>query len=142
MSVQLDRVDIWVVPLEDRPGALASKLASVEQAGANLDFIIVRPEEYQLGNSVLFVAPIVGPEQAAAAEAAGFRKAASVHTLRITAPNRPRLAVDIAQVLSDAGINIMGLTGSSVGDRAALYVRLLSEMEIDRAIDVLTPKLS
>ena len=42
MAVKVERADIWVASLDDRPGALAAKLAALSEAGANLRFALAR----------------------------------------------------------------------------------------------------
>lgn len=141
MSYEVDQVDVWVVSLEDYPGALAAKLATLEQAGANLDLVVVRPDDYDLGSSVLFVAPIEGASQELAAQEGGFRKAQRVHTIRIIGPNRPRLGVDVATALSGAGINISAATGAGLGEQAVLYLRVMAEDDVKRGIQILSSTL-
>lgn len=38
----VEHVDAWAAPIDDKPGGLADVLSSLRDAGANLQFIIVR----------------------------------------------------------------------------------------------------
>ncbi len=139
MAFEITRVDIWAGEIEDQPSALAAKLAALQEAGANLEFAIVRPLLHE-GTGVLYVAPLLWPQQAAAGEAAGLKKA-GIHALRIAGPDRPGLLSGVAKTVGDAGINISGLSAAAIEDRAVIYVRLASEADAREAAQVLTPVL-
>lgn len=140
MAFEITNVDVWAGGIEDRPGALGAMLAGVMQAGANFDFVIVRPVEGQPTNGVVYLAPLSGPEQAKAAEAVGLAKS-SIRALRIAGPDRPGLGADIAKTLADAGINIRGLSAAAVADNALTYIRFDTEADTARAAQLLTASL-
>jgi len=140
MAFEITRVDVWVGPIEDRPGALCDKLAAVMRAGADLDFMIARPLSEGPGRGVLFITPLRGPEQIRAAEQVGLRRS-QIQILRIEGPDRPGLGAGLACTLAEAGINIRGLSGSVVGDRSLFYLRFDTQDELVRAAQILTQKL-
>ena len=72
MGFKLDRVHVWSGEVADRAGGVASKLALLAQAGANLEFIVTRRQPDRPGTGVLYVAPVTGPVQVRAAKAAGL----------------------------------------------------------------------
>ena len=83
----VEHVDVWAATIEDRPGDLAHVLAELREAGADLHFIIARRTEP--GKGVVFVTPLRGDREIAAAAQVGFNVA---HTLRRFAESaRPRL---------------------------------------------------
>ena len=43
MAFEIDKVDVWVAEMSDRPRALMKKLEVLTEAGANLEFVIARP---------------------------------------------------------------------------------------------------
>lgn len=137
---EITRVDIWVASLEDRPGALAQKLSALAAAGANLDFVIVRPTGEKAGQGVLFVAPLHGQQQLTAAEDLGLKKS-SINSLRITGPDRPGIGAGITGTLAEAGINIAGMTAAVVEDRCVIYIRLESDDAAFRATQLLAARL-
>ncbi len=51
MALDVARVNIWVAGIEDRPGSLAEKLALLSEAGAQLEFVMVRPTSRGAGSS-------------------------------------------------------------------------------------------
>ena len=137
MAFEITKVDVWVCELEDQPGALAQRLGTVMRAGANLDFMIARPLGGASRAGVLFVAPLVGAEQAQAAEEVGLRRS-SIQILRVEGPDRPGLGAGLATTLAEAGINISGLSGSALGGRCLFYIRFASSDDVVRAAQILT----
>src|SRR5437016_6261654 len=72
MPLQIRRIQAWCGEIPDRPGAAAGKLAYLNEAGADLEFIFTRPNPNKPDTSVLFLAPITGPQQMQAARNAGL----------------------------------------------------------------------
>lgn len=142
MEFEITRVDVWAGEVKDRLGALADMLKAVLDAGADLDFIIVRPSPVKPGTGILYLAPLSGPEQIQAAEEAGLTVSSHIEALRIAGPDRRGLAEKIARALAEAGINISGLTAGRMGDRCALYVRFERLEDVDRATEVLQALLN
>ena len=141
MAFEITRVSVWAGEIEDRPGALAETLEVLQRAGADLEFAIVRPSAPLSGVGVLYVAPLIGREQTAAAEEAGLRKAESLDSLRVTGPDRPGLLAGMSRVLANAGINISGLSLASLGERCVVYFRFERLADTDRAAEVLARAL-
>ena len=141
MAYEITREDIWVGEIEDTPGALARKLEGVMRAEADLDFMIARRMPEKPGFGVLFLAPLKGARQVAAAEETGLQKAGGLHTLRIEGPNYPGLAAGMTKLIADAGINMRGFSGAAIGDRCVFYIAFEDDDEAIRAAQVLTSKL-
>ncbi len=141
MAFEITRVDVWAGEIEDRPGALAEKLEALQRAGANLDFVIVRPSASLPGTGVLFVAQIHGPEQTRAAEQSGLIKSHRMHVIRIVGPDRPGLGAGIARTVAQAGLNIDGLSAAAVGDQAIFYIRFATDAEARQGAQLLTKML-
>ena len=142
MAFEITMVDVWTAELEDRPGTLAQAMEALQRAGANLEFVILRPSTDVMANTgLLFVAPVVGATQCRAAEEVGLHKDVSLHALRVVGPDRPGLVAGIARLLADARINISALWASALGEQSALYLRFDSNAEAKRAAQLLTAKL-
>lgn len=142
MPFQISEVDVWAGELENRPGALASKLAHIMQvAGASLEFVIARPAHDKPGAGVLFVAPLDDERQARIAEEVGLHKTRSIHALRLTGPDHPGLAAGIAGTLSAASINVTGMTAAAVDGRAVIYIRFATPDDAAHAAAILKPVL-
>jgi len=140
MAFEINRVDVWVGEIEDRPGGLHEKLGAVMCAGADLDFMIARPLADDPARGVLYITPLRGSEQMRAAEEAGLKKA-HVQILRIEGPNRPGLGAGITCTLAEAGVNIRGLSGSVLCERCLFYIRFDSQDDLTRAAQILTREL-
>ena len=90
---------------------------------------------------MVFMAPIFGNEQVAAAAEVGLDKT-NIHTLRLIGPDRPGLAAGIARKLAEAGLNITGLSSAAIEDKCLFYVRFGSEDDLRAAAQILTSKLA
>ena len=124
MALKVSRVDTWAAAIEDRPGGLARKLQALAAGGANLEMVIARRTHNKPGMGVVFVAPIKGARATRAAVAAGFAKAASLHSLRAEGPDRPGLGAAITRALAEAGINLRGLTAAAIGRKCVVYLAI------------------
>ncbi|HUT30734.1 MAG TPA: ACT domain-containing protein [Sedimentisphaerales bacterium] len=134
MKLDLKRIDVWAIGIEDRPGGLAKKLDALLKAGANLEFLVARRAPEKPGEGVAFVTPIKGARQVKAAKEAGFRKAESMHSVRIDGQDRPGLAAEMTQKIAEAGINLRGLSAASMGKHAVFYLAFDSVADANKAI--------
>jgi hypothetical protein len=137
MKLNVSRTNTWAATIDDRPGGLADKLAALATAGANLEFIIARRAPEQRGSGVVFVTPLKGPKQVKAAEAAGFQKTKSLHSLRIEGADKPGTGVKLAKALAEAGINLRGLSAAAVGKRYVAHLALDTAQDAAKAAAVL-----
>ena len=137
MKLDATRVHVWAAEIEDRPGALAEKLAALSQAGANLEFVLSRraPELPMAG--VVFVTPLKGARQIRAARNEGFLKTDGLHSIRIEGRDRPGIGVQITRRLAEAGINLLGHTATVVGKRFVTYLALDTSAEATKALRIL-----
>jgi predicted amino acid-binding ACT domain protein len=85
---------------------------------------------------VVFVAPIKGKKQAAAATSAGFSAAGSLHSVRIEGPDKAGLGASLAAALASAGVNLRGLSAAAIGKRMVCYLALDSAEDAKRAAAV------
>ncbi len=141
MPYTIARANVWAAELEDHPGALGDTLAILHRAGANPEFVILRPSAPMSSIGVLFVAPLVGPQEAAAAAAAGLRQSESMYSLRITGPDYPGLLAELTRALGHAGINIHGASAASIEGHCVIYLRFECEADVPRAEQVLRSQL-
>jgi hypothetical protein len=133
MKMDVTRVDVWAASMKDRPGALAKKLDTLAQAGANLEFLIARRAPEKPGTGVVFATPIKGAKQTKAAKKAGFAKTKSLHALRVAASNKAGLGAKLTTELGDAGINLRGLSGGAIGTKAVLHLAFDSSADAGKA---------
>jgi hypothetical protein len=133
MKLDISRVDVWAASIKDRPGGLAQKLDTLAQAGADIEFLIARRAPEKPGSGVVFVTPIKGAKQTAAARKAKFSKTKSLHALRIAASNKSGLGARLTSELGQAGINLRGLSGAAIGKRAVLHLAFDSAADAGKA---------
>ena len=137
MDLIVERVDVWAAGIKDEPGSLARILTGLREAGADFDFIIARRAPEKPGTGVVFVTPLRGDREVAAAKDLGFNVASSVHSLRIEGENKPGVTAEITQKLADVGINIRGLSASVSGVRFVIFIGLDSAEDAAKAVDTL-----
>lgn len=137
MKLNVNRTDTWATMIDDRPGGLADKLAALAAAGGSLELIIARRAPEQRGSGVVFVTPLKGAKQIKAAEAAGFQKTESLHSLRVQGTDKPGLVAKLAQALADAGINLRGLSAAALGKRQITHLALDTAKDAAKAAAVL-----
>jgi len=133
MRVDVSHVDVWAASMDDRPGALAEKLDALAQADIDLEFIIARRAPDMPGTGVVFVTPIKGPRQIRAARKAGFEKTRSLHGLRVATGNKPGFGAELTMRLGNAGINLRGLSGAAIGNRAIFHLAFDSSDDASKA---------
>ena len=137
MKLKVSRTDTWASTIDDRPGGLADKLAALAAAGANLEFVIARRAPEQLGSGVVFVTPLKGAKQVKAAEAAGFQKTGSLHSLRVEGVDKPGAGANLTRALAEAGINLRGFSAAALGKRYVTHLALDTDLDATNAAAVL-----
>ncbi len=137
MSFKLDRVHIWSGEVADRAGGVASKLALLAQAGANLEYVLTRRQADKPGTGILFVAPLTGPVQLRAARAAGLAETSDPVVLRVEGDNQAGLAHRLTQQWALANINVQGLSMAVLKDKFVGYVAFDSVIDANRAAAIL-----
>jgi hypothetical protein len=137
MGFKLDRIHVWSCDIQDEPGGMASKLAPLAQAGANLEFILTRRQPNQPNRGALFVAPISGAAAVRAARSAGLAEVHDPVVLRVEGDNQAGLAHRLTQQWALAGINLQGLTMSVVGTRFVGYAAFATVEDANRAAQIL-----
>ena len=133
----VERVDVWAATIKDKPGGLASILAGLRDAGADLDFIVARRAPDQPGTGVVFVTPLRGDREIRAASALGFDVTRSLHELRVEGENKPGVAAALTEKLAKAGINLRGLSAAVIGTRFILYIGLDTSEDAVKAAAIL-----
>ena len=137
MGMDVRTVQMWASSIPDEPGGLAAKLAALAHAGADLEFVVARRAPEAPGTGVVFVAPLEGHKEIAAAEAAGFRKTESLHPLRVDGPASPGLASRMANALAEAGINLHGFTAAGFVGVCVSYLAFDSAEDAAKAKRIL-----
>jgi hypothetical protein len=137
MKLRVTRTDTWAAIIDDKPGALADELAALAAAGGNLELIVARRAPEQRGSGVVFVTPLKGAKQLRAADAAGFQKTESLHSLRVEGTDKPGAVAKLTRALADAGVNLLGLSAAALGKRHVTYLALDTARDAAKAAAVL-----
>jgi hypothetical protein len=137
MNMIVERVDVWSASIKDKPGGLANILRGLRDAGADLDFIIARRAPDKPGSGVVFVTPLRGDREVAAAAMLGFNVTSSLKSVRVEGENRPGVSAELTEKLSAAGINLHGFSGAVIGTRFILYIGLDSAEDAAKAETIL-----
>jgi len=136
MAVKAKRVQIWVGGMKDKAGALAKKLTGLAEAGAQLEFVLARRAPEKPGKGVVFLAPLRGAKQQAAAKKLKIRKSKSVFAVRVEGTDKPGLGARITGALGEAGINMRGMSAAVIGKRFVLHLALDSAKDAAKALRV------
>jgi hypothetical protein len=137
MAYSVNKLDVWTAEIEDRVGGLSAKLASLAEAGADLQFVIARRRPEAPGRGVVFLSGVKGTKITKAAESAGLTKTTDLAALRVEEPNKPGGCHKLTRLLADAGISLRGLSAAVIGAKCATFVAFDSEADADRAAKVL-----
>jgi hypothetical protein len=137
MSFHLDRVHVWAGEVADQAGGVASKLAFLAQAGANLEFIYTRRIDEKPGTGVLYIAPVSGPLQQRAAKSAGLHETDNPVVLRVEGDNEAGLAHRLTQEWAIAGLSLQGLMMSVLSGRFVGYASFDTVSDANRAAAIL-----
>ena len=137
MALNVTRLDIWAASIEDRPGGVSEKLGPLAEAGAELEYVLARRAPDKPGTGVLFVSPVKGAKQIAAAKRAGFHKSKSIKAVRVEGRDKPGLGAKITEALAAKNINIRGLSAAVLGKRFVLHLALDSAADASKAARIL-----
>ncbi len=137
MELIVERVNVWAASIKDERGSLAQLLTGLQEAGADLDFILARRAPEKPGTGVVFVTPLRGDREIAAAAELGFNITSSVNSVRVEGENKPGVAAELTQKLAAAGIDLRGLSAAVIGARFILYIGLYSAADAVKAVNIL-----
>jgi hypothetical protein len=141
MAYSIKKVDVWAGEIADRPGGLASTLAAMQSAGSNIEFVVARRAPDKPGTGVVFLTPIKGAKQKAAAQQAGLSTSEGLHSVCVDGFDWAGLGAKMADALAAAGINLRGVSAAAIGRRAVSYLAFDSAADADNAVRILKKAL-
>ena len=139
MAYTIDRVNVFSGSVKDQPGGLAALLAPLSDAGANLEFVFARRDKAYKG--LVFLAPIKGAKQAAAAKKLGLKQSETVQALCITGPDKAGLGAKLTCTLAEAGISLRGLSATAIGKKCVIHLAFDSKADAAKAKQILAKAL-
>jgi hypothetical protein len=137
MGFKLERVHIWSGEIADKAGGMASTLAPLAQAGANLEFISTRRQPDRPGTGVLYIAPVTGPAQVRAARAAGLVETHETVVLRVEGDNEAGLGSRLTQQWATAGISLQSLAMAVLGNKFVAFAAFDTVTDANKAAQIL-----
>ena len=137
MSFKMQRVHLFHAEVEDKPGGVAAKLKKLAEAGAHLEYVYSQRSASKPGMGELFVAPLHGGTELAAARAAGRHEVGEPIVMRVEGDDKAGLGGRVTQAWEMAGINLHGLVMSVVGGRFIGYATFDSVADANRAATLL-----
>ena len=133
MALKVTKVDVWAGDLRDVPGGLADTLEQLAKGGANVEFIIARRNDRQVGMGKVFVTPVKSAKAKDAGGRAGLQHATSVATLRVEGTDKAGLGSKMTRAIADAGVNVKGVSAAVIGTKFVAYIGFDSDADADRA---------
>ena len=133
----VERVNVWSASLVDKPGGLSTILKGLDEAGADLDFIVARRAPEKPGTGVVFLSPLRGDREIRAASTLGFNLSNSIAAVRVEAENEPGAAARLTDLIADAELSIRGFSGAVIGRRYIAYIGFDSASDAHRAVDII-----
>jgi hypothetical protein len=137
MAYSVSKVEMWTAEIEDRVGGLNAKLEALAKAGVDLEVVVARRQPHQPGKGVVLLGPIKGAKAQQAAAAAGLTKATDLFALRVEAPNKAGDCARVTRMLTDAGLNLRGLSATVCGSKYALSLGFDTEDAAAKAASLL-----
>ena len=137
MSFKMQRVHVFHGEVEDKPGGIAAKLKKLAEAGAHLEYVYSQRSLNKGGVGHLYVAPLHGPTEMAAAREAGMHPVTEPIVMRVEGDDKAGLGGRLTQAWEMAGINLHGLVMSVIGGKFVGYVTFDSVGDANKAATIL-----
>jgi len=133
MAITVKKITLWRAEVDNLPGALASKLEPVAQAGADLTVVMGYRHPAAEGKAAIEVFPISGRKAASAAGAAGLA-AAEIPALLVEGDNKPGLGSRVARAIAADGINMAFFVAQVIGRKFAAVIGFETEDDARKAM--------
>lgn len=137
MSFKMQRVHVYHAEVEDKPGGISSRLKKLAEAGAHLEYIYSQRSVTKAGMGDLYVAPLQGNGELAAARAVGLHEVGEPIVMRVEGDDKSGLSGRLTQAWELAGINLHGLVMSAVGGKFIGYVTFDTVSDANKAATIL-----
>jgi hypothetical protein len=137
MSFKMQRVHVYHAEVEDKPGGISSRLKKLAEAGAHLEYVYSQRSDKKKGMGDLYVAPLHGTNELAAARDAGMHEVSEPIVMRVEGDDRAGLGGRLTQAWEMAGINRHGLVMSVVNGRFVGYATFDTVADANKAATIL-----
>ena len=136
MPVTVKKIVLWRKEVENRPGALASGLAPLAGAGADLQVLMAYRYPGEESKAAIELYPVTAKKSVAAAQEAGL-SAASIPALLVEGDNKPGLGHAIAQAIANEGIDMDFVVAQVIGRRFSAVFGFGSEEDATKSIGLI-----
>ena len=130
-------VHVYHAEIEDKPGGISSRLKRLAEAGAHLEYVYSQRSETKPGMGDLYVAPLHGTSELAAARQSGMHEVGEPIVMRVSGDDKLGLSGRLTQAWEMAGINLHGLVMSVIGGKFVGYVTFDSVADANKAATIL-----
>ncbi len=137
MSFKMQRVHIFHAEVEDKPGGISGKLKVLAEAGAHLEYVYSQRSMTKSGFGDLYVAPLHGVNELAAAKSAGMHEVSEPIVMRVEGDDKAGLSGRLTLAWEMAGINLHGLVMSVVQNRFVGYATFDTVADANKAATLL-----
>jgi hypothetical protein len=136
MAVTVKKIVLWRKEVENRPGALASGLASLARAGADLQVLMAYRYPGEESKAAIELYPVTAKKSVAAAQEAGL-SAASIPALLVEGDNKQGLGYAIAEAIAGAGIDMDFVVAQVIGRRFSAIFGFGSEEDATKSVGLI-----
>jgi hypothetical protein len=136
MAVTVKKIVLWRKEVENRPGALASTLASLASAGTDLQVVMAYRYPGAESKAAIELYPVTAMKSVAAAKEAGLT-ASSIQAFLVEGDNRLGLGHAISQAIADAGINMDFVVAQVIGKKYSAVFGFESEADASKGAAVI-----
>ena len=137
MSFKMQRVNVFHAEIEDKPGGISAKLKKLAEGGAHLEYVYCQRSESAPGMGDLYVAPLHGTNELAAARGAGMHEVSEPIVMRVSGDDKAGLSGRLTQSWELAGINLHGLVMSVIAGKFVGYATFDSVVDANKAATIL-----
>ena len=137
MSFKMQRVHVHHTEIKDEPGGIAARLKSLAEAGAHLEYVYSQRSATKPGYGDLYVAPINGNGQLAAAKAVGLHEVSEPIVMRVEGDDKAGLAGKLTNAWELAGLNLHGMVMSVFSGKFVGYVTFDTAADANKAATIL-----
>lgn len=131
MAITVKKAVLWRTEIDNRPGALASALEPLAQAGADLHLVMA----YRYpgaDKAAVELHPISGRKPIAAAKTADLARS-STPVLLVEGDNRPGLGHALAKAIGDAGVNMSFVMAQVISRKYSAVFGFENETDVAKA---------
>ena len=136
MAVTVKKIVLWRKEVENKVGTLASTLAPLANAGADIHVVMAYRFPGEETKAAIELYPVTGKRSAAAAGEAGL-SASSIPALLVEGDNRAGLGHAISQAIADAGISLDFVVAQVVGRKYSAVFGFQSEADAAKGAAVI-----